>query len=365
MKAIKTALWVIFYLVTIDLLVNILFQYPEDPKNTDPSFLQSYFDYGRSVEGKLQGMTRPTAEESAPRVSGGWLKSDKYLTLPSKTENENQLLVALYGMSHTQELWRAISKTDKRFLIRGFMAAGATPNWSYAAYEFDRGRHKADIVVLGILTDSVPPITSTTGMTAFFDSSFPYTFPRYVVTDRKLKVAHPPFYNANEYIDHFYDKSKWVLYRKWLKKHDKYYDPLLFKKSIFDNSAFLRLLRRAYSERHKQKLKSSVYTKTGFIEQSEEILILRKIVASFAESARNDNIIPVIYIVNSKGTSDHLFKILKPILNKYNIPHLSTHIICPPDDPHVYLSVNSHFIPSKDMELAAAMIDIFQNEIEK
>jgi hypothetical protein len=268
-------------------------------------------------------------------------------------------------MSHTQCLWEAIQKTDMRYLVRGFMAAGATPNWSYSAYEFDRGRHKSDVVVLGILTDSVPPITSTTGMTAFFDSSFPYTFPRYTVINGELQVEHPPFYDAKGYIDHFYNPSKWNAYRDWLAKNDKYYDPLLFQRSILDHSAFFRMLRRAYSEREKQKLSKSVYTKEGFLEKSEEIVILRAIVKSFAESARKDNIIPIVYIVNNKGTGDHLFRILKPVLEKYNIPYLSTHVICPPDDPHVYLAENSHFTPSKDLELAGEMIKIINYEINK
>ena len=360
MKKFLIVLWIIFYLVLIDIFINIMFHYPKDPHNISPSFLQSYFDYGRSVEGKLQGMTRHSEDESAPRVTGGWLKNDKYLSLPSKASKPDEVLIALYGMSHTQELWKAISKTDNRYLIRGFMAAGATPNWSYAAYEFDRGRHKADVVILGILTDSVPPITATTGMTAFFDSSFPYTFPRYTVKNEKLIVAHPPFYDAKGYIEHFYDQSKWNNYRAWLSKNDKYYDPILFQKSILDHSAFIRLLRRAYSEREKQSRINSVYTKTGFIEESEEIVILRTIVRTFAESAREDNIIPIIYIVNSQGRGDHLFRVLKPVLDAHKIPYLSTHIICPPDDPRVYLSENSHFIPSKDMELAREMIKIIE-----
>jgi hypothetical protein len=366
MKKYLIVLWIIFYLVLIDILINILFPYPNDPHNISPSFLQSYFDYGRSVEGKLAMMTRHSEEESAPRVSGGWLKSDKYRSLPSEASNQNEVLIALYGMSHTQCLWEAIQKTDKKYLIRGFMSAGAPPNWSYAAYEFDRGRHKADVLILGILTDSVPPVTSTTGMTAFFDSSFPYTFPRYTVKNEKLVVAQPPFYDAKGYLEYFYDQSKWNSYRSWLTKNDKYYDPFLFQRSLLDHSAFFRLLRRAYSEREKQRLIRGAYnTKTGFIEESEEIVILRTIVKTFAESARKDNIIPIIYIVNSKGCGDHLFRVLKPVLDAHKIPYLSTHIICPPDDPRVYLSENSHFTPAKDIELAKEMIKIIEKELKR
>jgi hypothetical protein len=362
MKTVKIVLWIIFYLVLIDAVINVIFLYPTDPHNIQPSFLQSYFDYGRSVEGKLQWMTRPTVDKSAPRVSGGWLKNDKYLALPTGASKPGEILVALYGMSHTQELWNAIARTDKKYLVRGFMAAGATPNWSYAAYEFDKGRHKADVVVLGLLTDSVPPVTSTTGMTAFFDSSFPYTFPRYTIENDKLAAAWPPFVDAKGYIEHFYDRSKWNSYREWLSKNDKYYDPLLFQKSLLDHSAFFRLLRRAYSEREKQRHINDVHTKTGFNEDSEEIVVVRALVRSFAESARKDTIIPIVYVVNSKGHGDHLFRVLKPVFDEYKIPYLSTHIICHPDDPRVYLSENSHFIPSKDMELAREMIKIIERE---
>ena len=352
-------------MILIDIGINIVFLYPDDPQNIRPSFMQSYFDYGRSVEGKLQWMTRPTPETSAPRVSGGWLKSDKYLLLPAKASKPDEVLIALYGMSHTECLWKAIAKTDKRFLIRGFMAAGAAPNWSYAAYEFDRGRHKANIVIMGILTDTVPQITATTGMTAFFDSSFPYTFPRYTIQEDKLIVAHPPFYDVKSYIEHFYDQAKWNNYRAWLSKNDKHYDSFLFRKSILDHSALFRLSRRAYSEREKLERTKIVHTIKGFNEASEEIVILRAIVKAFAESARKDGVIPIVYVVNSKGSGDHLFRILKPVFEANDIPYLSTHIICPPDDPHAYLTENSHFIPSKDMELAAEMIKIIDGEIAK
>jgi hypothetical protein len=365
MKYLKITLWFIFYLVLIDAMVNVLFHYPKDPRDVNPSYLQSYFDYGRSVEGKLQEMTRPSLEASAPRVSGGWYKSDKYRSLPTKASGKDKVLVALYGMSHTQCLWEAIQKLDKRFEIRGFMAAGAPPNWSYAAYEFDRGRHKADVVVLGILTDSVAPITATTGMTAFFDSSFPYTFPRYSVERGNLQTAYPPFSDAKGYLDYYFNKGKWSGYRGWLARNDKYYDPILFEASFCDHSAFFRLLRRAYSEEEKARRLREVYTKAGFNEKSEEVVVLRAIVAEFAKSARDDGIVPIVYVVNSKGTGDSLFRILKPVLDAHHIPYLSTHVICPPDDPRVYLSENSHFTPAKDIELAKEMIKIIGRKLKK
>lgn len=367
MKRYYIAIWIIFYLAIFDILINIIFHYPKDPQNVNPSFLQSYFEYGRSVEGKLQGMTRLNEDEAAPIVNGGWLETVRQKSLPSKrlSSDTSKVVVSLYGMSHTEELWKSISKLDKRYLIRGFMAAGATPNWSYAAYESDEGKEDSDVVILGIMTDSVPLITSTTGMTAYFDMSYPYTFPRYTVKGDKVNAVWPPFYDSKNYVKYFFDKAKWKQYRAWLAKNDKYYNPILFKKSILDYSALFRLVRRAYAEREKQKIINSSYTKAGFIEDSEEVIVLRTIVKNFAESAREKSIIPIIYIVNNQERSDHLFKILKPVLDSNKIPYLSSHVICPPDDPRVFLSINSHFIHSKDMELAQEMIKIIQQEIEK
>ena len=362
-KKIIIVIWIIFYLVLIDIFINTIFHYPTDPHNIHPSFLQDYFEYGRSVEGKLGIMTRRSEDESAPRVNGGWLNSDKHNSLPDKTSKPDEVLIALYGMSHTQCLWKAIQQTDKKYLIRGFMAAGATPNWAYAAYKFDKERHKSDVVILGIMTEGVSLITSTTGMTAYFDISYPYTYPRYTVKNEELFAAYPPFCDAKGYIEYFYDPSKWNQYRAWLKKNDKLYDSILFKRSLLDHSAFIRLLRRAYSE--KQKINSGVYTNTGFNENSEEIVILRTIVKTFAESARETNIIPIIYIVNTQGQGDKLFRILKPVLKEHKISYLSTHIICPPDDSRVFLSENSHFTPEKDMELAKEMINIIVKEQKK
>jgi len=359
------ALWILFYVVLIDASINVAFRYPQDPQVIDPTFLQDYFEYGRSVEGKLAVMTKKSESESAPKVRGGWLKSDKHTSLPNRTSKPDEVLVALYGMSHTECLWEAMQKLNEKYLIRGFMSAGATPNWAYAAYELDNGRHKADAVVLGLMTEGVSLVTSTTGMTAYFDNSYPYTFPRYSVRNGAFSVSYPPFMDAKKFIQYFYDEKRWDEYRKWLVKNDKWYDQLLFRKSLLDHSSFVRLLRRAYSEREKQKIVGSVYNGAGFIENSEEVAVVRAIVKLFAESARGQGIIPVVYIVNLQGQGDHLFKMLESVLDANKIAYLSTHIICPPDDPRVYLAENSHFTPSKDIELAKEMINIIQEQLNK
>lgn len=363
-KTIWIIFWICFYLVIIDIGVNLICAYPSDPRNINPSFLQEYFEQGRSSEGKLHRMTRHTTEESAPIETAGWLDNEGYNALPSKPLNKNQKLIAVYGMSHTKELGKTISKLDRNFIIRDVTAPGAPPNWSFAAYQFDKTRHQADAVILGIMTDCVPLISSTSGATSYFDMSYPYTFPRFLIEKSTLRPIYPPFITADGYRDYFFNDAKWGEYRDWLSKYDKYYDPILFRETVFDKSSLIRLLRRAYSETVRRKRITQVYTNQGFNMKSEEVSVLQMIIREFADTVRANNSIPVIYIVNNLGGGDHLYKALKPVLETNNIPYLSTHIICPPDDPRLFLSTNSHFIPSKDIELAQEMIKIIEKELK-
>jgi hypothetical protein len=134
---------------------------------------------------------------------------------------------------------------------------------------------------------------------------------------------------------------------------------------VFDKSCIIRLLRRAYSESVKQKKIAKVYSAQGFNIKSEEVIVLQEIAKEFAKSARQKNSLPIVYIVNNQGRGDHLYQALKPVLESNNIAYLSTHIIVPPNDPRLFLSANSHFILSKDLELAREIINIIEKESKK
>ena len=96
--------------------------------------------------------------------------------------------------------------------------------------------------------------------------------------------------------------------------------------------------------------------------ESEEIEILKSLVVSFAEDAKSSGSLPIIYLVNNVFLGDHLFKVLEPILTEHGILHLSSHQICPPDDPTLF-EANSHFIPSKNILLAKAMMDLIKSHL--
>src|SRR5580693_3593717 len=70
--SVGTGIWTAFWLVAFDVLINFAFAYPPDPKITNPSRFQSYFDYGRSTEAKLARMTRSDSSQTAPITLSGW-----------------------------------------------------------------------------------------------------------------------------------------------------------------------------------------------------------------------------------------------------------------------------------------------------
>jgi hypothetical protein len=361
-KYVKSVLWIIFYLAIIDVSVNVIFRFPERPWKTPPSFLQGYFEYGRSVEGKLEKLRTRASAQSSPILGYGWLRDKKYEALPRKA-GENQVLVAVYGMSHTKLLGEAMEKVDRKYVVRDITGPGVPPGWCLAAYEEDKDQHEAKVVIMGIMTENVAYVSATSGATSYFDMSHPYTFPRYYAERDKLRPVYPPFFTEAGFKEYLLDRSKWVDYTNWLERNDKYYDPFLFKKSVTDASAVCRVLRRAYSQRLKERLKGHLYNDEGFNAQSEELIALKKILERFALSAREHGRIPIIYIVNNQRRGDHLYRVLRPFLEANRIPFLSTHTICPPDNPRIFLE-NSHFTPAKDLELAREMIAIIEGNLE-
>jgi hypothetical protein len=356
-------LWIGAYLTVIDIGINISFPYPKDPRNISPSGLQQFFEYGRSVEGKLARMTRKTEEESAPILATGWLRGPRVKAFSNTQAIANNPVVTVYGMSHSVQLAEDMAKIDRSLAIRSFGAPGAVPTWSYAAYLFDKEQQHSDIVILALMTRGVQLICTTSGTTNHFDSVWPYTYPRYFLRHGTLDSVLPPFVSLDGYREYFYDSRKWGTYVKWLRAYDKYYDPTLFRKTFLDNSSLVRMMRRAYAYSSERKMEAEVYDeRNGFNAESDEVRILLSLIENFSEDARRNNSLPIIYIVNNVFMGDHLYGILEPTLSAQKILFLSSHEICPPNDPRNYLP-DSHFVPSKNLELAKAMIKIIRDNL--
>ena len=71
-RAVLLGLCTVAGLAAIDAAVNFAFAYPDDPKVTQVDQVAAYFEYGRSIEGKLARITRSDPAQTAPITLAGW-----------------------------------------------------------------------------------------------------------------------------------------------------------------------------------------------------------------------------------------------------------------------------------------------------
>lgn len=343
--------WVALALIVIDVLINILFRYPSDPRDINPSRMALYFDYGRSTEGKLRRMTRPDPAKTAPITLSGWYSP---IVANDYTARGDGGIVTIYGMSHSVRLAEALERRSTRYTARSVGAPGATANWAYGAFLRDRGGGKSKAVVLSLMSLNLPMITTMSAMTWNVSFPMPYTADRFFMAGNSLKVWHAPYESFPDYVQTAADPQKWKAARETFRAHDSKYDPFLMEESILDHSALVRLIRRSYGQSVERRARSGVLDGKGFNPESEEIRIANAIVRDFATQARADGMIPVIFLVNNLGYSDTLYRAVRPTLERYSIPYLSSHTVISPADPRGYLP-DSHFTDANDDRLALAL----------
>src|SRR5665647_2676737 len=179
--AMRLGAWIAIGLAAFDILINVVFAYPSDPKNTYPSRLQIYFEYGRSTDAQLARMTRPDSSLTAPITLSGWYNP---LTVEEKNGSLQNPIVTFYGMSHAVQLAHALGRVSNKYTARVVGAPGATANWANGAYLRDRGGGKSRAVVLAFMSANLPMITTMSPMTWNIGFPMPYT------EDRFLSLIH-------------------------------------------------------------------------------------------------------------------------------------------------------------------------------
>ncbi len=353
----KLGVWLCVGLAAIDLLINVVFAYPTDPKALYPSRLQIYFEYGRSTDAQLARMTRPDKAQTAPITLSGWYDP---IVAEEKNESSNAPIITFYGMSHAVQLAHALGRVTHAYKARAVGAPGATANWAYGAFLRDRGGGKSRAVVLAFMSANLPMITTMSPMTWNIGFPMPYTGDRFYVENSELHAVHPPYDSFDQYVNAFSDRAKWSQACEIFARYDTMYSPFMREATILDHSSLFRLLRRAYGQHLERSARAAVLDQTGFHPESEQIIVARAIAHEFAVRARAEGMIPIIYIVNNFGYSDYLYKALSPTLIADRIPYVSSHQIVSPSDPRGYLP-DSHFTDAVDEQLARALIRLVDN----
>lgn len=356
----RVALWLVVWLVVFDVLINLVFGFPQDPK-VQPSRLQLYFNYGRSQEGKLAQITRPNPNETAPITLSGWydpIQAQELAGDPGAPE------ITFYGMSHAVRLAHALARVSNQFRVRIVAAPGATTNWAYGAYLRDRGGGKSKAVVLAFMSGNVPMINTMTALTWNTNVAIPYTADRFFLKDGDLARRTPPFSSFKGFIRAFYNADDWSVARKEFSAWDQYYDGFVMHGDLLDRSAYVRLVRRAYAQHEQREIRQSVIAGGSIDSQSEQIQVARAIVKQFASDARRQHLIPVVFIANLLGDSNYVFRALEPVLREDRVPFLSSDSVVSPSDPTKYLP-DTHFTDTTDDQLAAALAQILARQLSR
>jgi hypothetical protein len=364
-KAVLTGLWILFFLVVFDVSINFLFPYPSDPRVTSAGQLNTYFEYGRSVEGKLARMVGSTDESSSSLAVAGWLDPElwKKLNLPVSRVPGKDLLVAIYGMSFSNHVGEAMEAMDSKLAIRAIAGPAAPPNYSFAAYNLDRANLQADVAILGVLASSVKALRTMNGMTWQFEGPAPYTYPRYLVEDGKLKAIWPKILSLAQLRAALHDKQQWDAFVTQMQQGDEFYNSFLFKHNWLDNSVLVRLIRRAWAQRHQTTITSQTHTSAGFNAQTDSP-VLRAMVSDFAAMVKRDGKLPIVLILNDRGYDDHLFQALKPTLEKDSIPYVSSHNIAPATDVSNFVA-DGHFTESANKSISEAVLKLINEHFHR
>lgn len=350
-RAWRTLLWALLWLAALDIGASIAFSFPQDIRSTDPGKLRLFFDYGRSMEGRLRRMTRADPAATAPITLAGWYRP---LHAVERRAAPGSVPVTVYGMSHAVRLADALHVVSPRYAVRSVGGPGATTNWSFGAYRRDAAGRGSRVVVLAIMSSTLPQITSMTPMT--WNVSFPlaYTQDRYILDGGRLRVIAPPYDSFAGYVATLDNPRKWAAALELFARYDPFYDPLMFRATWLDHSTLVRLARRAWINRRDRETAADVLTARGFNPDSEAVRLANAIIAEFAAMARRNGQVPVIYIVNNYGYGDQLHRALRATLERDNIPYLSSETVVDPNDPGNYLP-DTHFTDANDRKLARAL----------
>jgi hypothetical protein len=356
----KTGAYTLLSLCAIDVAINVIFRYPTDPQNINPGSLNLYFDYGRSLEGKVFRQLGKTDDLSAPIAQAGWL--DHQLGKGEPVKPKHDLLVAIYGMSFSNYVGEAIQKLDPKITTRLIAGPYAPPNHSFAAYQRDRSQHHAKVVIFAILASSVQGLDSMTGMTLGGELPSPYTFPHYDLVAGQLKAVNPKIQTLAQLRAAREHPQQWQEFATQLGAHDRFYDPLTFHQNLIDQSAILRMARRSWARKQREQVIASIHTPAGFNPQWKQLPVLRRMVVEFAAEAKQDGAVPLVLLIQDQGYDDHLYRVLQPTLGRSGIAYVSTHEMAGTGNPQNFVG-DGHFTATANQRIAAAVLAMINQRL--
>ena len=348
--------WMLFWLVAIDVAINVLFPYPQSPTQQGSS-LEDYFEHGRSIEGKLHRMVGDTVEDSAPIIDAGWVDSAGWRSQPTALEGDDDLFVANYGMSFSDYASLALAEADGKITLRSIGGPSAPVSHSFSMFMADEAGSQADFVIMGVLASSVKRTNSMSGIRWTSQHPAPHLYPYYNVSAQgEISAVEPVIKTARDYVQAFNQQDDiWQQQLSQLEQYDDSFDRFLFYDSLSDRSAIVRLIRAGWAKQGSAYTEEGLYDSvTGFDPNAPEIKTMTALLKKFSATAAERGQVPIILLINDQGYRSDLYEVLSPRLADVDGYVLSTHSIVSPEDPANFIS-DGHFTTEANRKVGEAL----------
>ncbi len=346
----------VLWLIVFDIAIGVLFARQADP-TVRPGVLPQYFDYGRSIAGKVRFMVGETDQTTASVCIAGW--PDDGVDRPTEAASKDGTLVAVYGQSFAQRASQTWARQNPKLTLRIIAGPGAPLSYAYDRYLQDRHNHHAKIVVVGVLASAIPHLDTITAMTWNFERPPTYMYPRYQIRNNQLTQFEPPIRTLAQFREVLKAPLQWDDLLQKIQEHDGFYDSFVFHDNLVDRSVIGRLIRRAWGQRQQHRVNARYHTAQGYRPETGVIQTAQALLTEFAQAIRNDDRTPIILLLNDRGFDDHLYQEVAPLLRQKGIPFVSTHAYAPAKVLSNFLP-DGHFIPSVDEITAQKMQAIYE-----
>ncbi|MCA8966652.1 MAG: hypothetical protein KDC48_17360 [Planctomycetes bacterium] len=318
----------------------------------DRSAIARYFDYGRSLEGKLDQLVDDRDGKVQGLADAGWIRpaADDQPKVPGPGQN---LLISVYGMSFAHHIAHAMARQDPRLAIRASGGPGASLSQCVALFEADRGQHQARVEVLGVLASSLVGTVTMSHMTWNFEVPAACLYPRFTLDDGRLVRHEPPANDLAQLRALTAGAAGRQRLRDALQQHDAFFEPLVFD-AFLDRSVLVKMLRRAYGQSHEAALMARLHDSGGFTDALQLPELARALTARFLAETRADGAVPVLLLIDDLGYDDHLDRLMAPLTADPELLTFSTYDLADPNDPGNFVA-DGHFTAAVDERLAEAL----------
>ncbi|MEP4199326.1 MAG: hypothetical protein ABJL99_27180 [Aliishimia sp.] len=315
-------------------------------RNDKAGSLVQYFEYGRSVPGKLAQW------QAGPDIRGNlfetaWRETD---VSASKAEFDDESadlgpVIRSYGMSFVNRILRQAVELDPNQTWDSHAGPNAPPNYTYAMFEDDRENRRAgDVVVLGILSSRVPAMAALSNRSWSFEQPAPFTYPVYIPEGGELTRIDPIVTSAAQERGLAQDPKIARAWRDQQRTHDAFYSWRTHGATWLDRSPFMRLVRRSAMSSHLNETETDIIQANSYPYREA----LHIMIESFAATVRLDDQRPVVMLVQSREQADvDLLALAKPILDANNIPYFATAEHFDPRQQSGFLA-DGHYQPTID-----------------